>query len=449
MKLKSLSLTLAAIMLLVFNSCKKDTVDVTDLLSSVPSSAAGVIVLNMENMLDDAGCKIKDHVITPSQVVMNLLDKASSQDKEDFLMLFDGSTGIEPKAAVVFYDSNRAFLTFALYDVDKFCSFVEGKSGHKFVDEGSGVKMNGSVAVKGAQAWICLTSGKRLDADAIASYASLGKAQSFLVTPIGEKLLVEENDIRGWALINTFVNELLSRSESSMATLGLGFLFEDAESVKFKVDFKKGELESEAVVLNDKGKPAKYQLPAEKIDVNTLKNLGGSCDAMMAFTINSKLIKKFDQLSSAFGGVMFGNLNDAFKNIDGTVGVITGSNSMEELKGVITTKGEVSQTLKDLISTQIAPISLDGKLLTFGKGNVNGHLDVAECADELKGCCLGIVLDASGLNSVGYDASGMAAGFKNFVLKFKPESGGLEMELEINTADPKENALVTLLKSTK
>lgn len=448
MKLKSLSLTLAAIMLLVFNSCKKETVDVTELLGSVPSSASGVVVMNMESLLDDAGCKIKDHVITPSQEVMNLLDKASSQDKQDFLMLFDGSSGIEPKGAVIFYDSNRAFLTFALYDVDKFYDFVENKNGGKFVDEG-GVKVNGQIAVKGAQAWICLTPGKKIDADAIASYASLAKAQSFLVTKMGEELLIDEEDVRGWALVNTLVNECLGRSDRSMVTLGLGFLFEDAESVKFKVDFKKGELEADAIVLNDKGRPAKYQLPAEKVDVNTLKGLGGTCDALMAFTLNSKLIKKFEQLGAAFGGAMFGDLGDTFKNVDGTVGFITGANNFDDLKGVITTKGDVSKSLKDLISNQLAPVSQEGKLLTFAKGNVNGHLDVAECAEELKGSCLGIVLDASGLNSVGYDASSMSAGYKSLVLKFKPESGGLEMELEINTADPKENALLTLLKSAR
>ena len=363
-------------------------------------------------------------------------------------MLFDGSTGIEPKGAVVFYDSNRAFLTFALYDVDKFCSFIEKKNGGQFTDEG-GVKVNGQVAVKGSQAWVCLTSGKRIDADAIDAYASLGKVQSFLVTPIGEQLLVDEEDVRGWAMINTFVNGLLSRSERSMATLGIGFLFEDPESVKFKIDFKKGELEAEAIVLNDKGKAAKYQLPAEKIDINTLKNLGSTCDAMMAFTINSKLIKKFEKLGDAFGGAIFGDLSDTFKNIEGTIGVITGANSMDDLKGVITTKGDVSKSLKDLISNQISPVSQEGKLLTFSKGNVTGHLDVAECAEELKGSCLGIVLDASGLNSVGYDASSMAPGFKDLILKFKPESGGLELELEINTIDPKENALLTLLKASK
>lgn len=449
MKIKHLSLTIAALMLLVFNSCKKDTVDVTALLGSVPSSAPGVVVLNLGGILEDAGCKVNGHEIKASPEVMNLIEKASPENREDYMMLLDGTSGIDPKGAVVFYDSNRSFLTFALYDVDKFIKFIESKRDKKFEEATSGVKVNGNVALKGSQAWVCLTRGKSIDVDAIAAYATQAKAQSFLVTKMGEQLLVEENDVRGWAMINVFVNEMMNRSNRSMFTLGLGFLFEDAESMKFKVDFEKGEMEAEAVVLNSEGKRAKYLLPSDKVDVNTLKNLGGSCDAMMAFTMNSKLVKKFDQISSAFGGAMFGDLGDTFKNVDGTIGVVTGANGMETLKGVITTKGDVSKSLKDLISNLLAPVSQDGKLLTFSKGDVTGHLDVAECAEELKGCCLGIVVDASGLNNVGYDAPEMAAGFKSLVVKFKPEGGGLEMEFEMNTADPKENALQTFLKDAK
>ena len=447
MKVKNVYLLFLTVLLIGLNSCKKDTVDVTQLLSTVPSSAAGVVVMNLEDMLEDAGCKIKDHVITPSAEILKLIDRTSSQDKKELMMLFDGEGGVEPKGAVIFYDANRVYLTFALYDVKKFCDYVEKNNGTPF-SETSGVKVNGNIAVKGSQAWINIGANKNIDADAIAAYASLGSSQSFLVTPNGEKLLVEEDDIRGWAMINTFVNQMLSRSDRSMFTLGLGFLFEDAESVRFKVDFDKGEMESEAVVLNDKGKPAKYLLPTDKVDVSTLKTLGESCEAMMAFTVNSKLIKKFDQILSAFGGSFFGNLNEMFKNVDGTIGFISGYDNMEAVAGVVTTKGDVSKDLKDLISNQIAPVSQDGKYLRFSKGNVNGSLNVAECADELKGCCLGIVSDASGLNSVGYNENAVP-GFKNLVLKFKPESGGLEIELEIKTSDPKENALLTFLKNSK
>lgn len=444
--MKKIALMLLSLVLIGVTSCKKETVDVTDLLKSVPSSAAGVVVFNMEGMLKDAGCKVKDHEVIPGDEIKKLLSKATTTDEKDFMMLFDGSTGIEPKGAVVFYDANRAFITVALYDVDKFCKFVEDNGKVSFSDEGSGVRVAGNVAVKGAQAWVCLTSGKRIDADAIASYASLSASQSFLVTPIGEKLLTDEDDIRGWAMLDTFMNQMLDRSNRNIFSLSMGFLFEGAESVKFSADFDKGEVEAEAVFLNEKGKPAKYLLPSDKIDVNVLKSLGSTCDAMMAFTVSPKLIKKFDQLGAAFGGALFGDLSETFKNIDGTVGVVLGGAGVgESLNGVVTTKGEVSQTIKDMISTEMGPVKEDGKLLRFSKGDVKGNLSVEECAEELKGCCMGVVVDPSGFNSLGY-SEGAPAGFEKLIFKFKPESGSLEFEIEAKTKDPSQNALLTLLQ---
>lgn len=447
MKLKSLLTLLIAFVLVGLNSCKKDTVDVTHLLSTVPSSAAGVVVFNMEALLDDAGCKVKDHEIIPGKEVKDIIEKADSKDKENYLMMFNGESGIEPKGAVLFYDSNRIFITVSLYDVNKFCNLVEKETGLTFSEEGSGVKVCDNYAVKGAQAWICLSQNKRIDADAIASYASLKESQSFLVTPMGEQLLIEENDIRGWAMISTFVNEMMSRQERGMLSMGMGFLFEDPESVKFKVDFEKGELETEAIVLNDKGRPAKYQLPSEKIDANILKSLGSTCDGMMAFTLNSKLVKKFEQISSAFGGGLFGDLTETLKNVDGTVGVaVSGEGVDESMNGVITTKGDISPMLRDLISRMIAPVSQDGKYLRFSKGDVKGKLTVEECADELKGCCLGIIVDPSSFQTV-TNNSEASVPFRCLSIKFSPESGGLEMEMELKTLDPKENSLLTLLKN--
>lgn len=444
--MKKTLLLLSALLMLGFSACKKETVDVTHLLASVPSSASGVVVLNMEGLLEDAGCKVKDHQITPSPEIMKALEKTTSTEKESFKMLFSGDSGIEPKGAVIFYDSNRTFLTFALYDEAKFEKFVEKHTGQPFVEETGGVKMNGTVALKDAQAWVSI-SGKRIDPDGIAAYSKLKDSQSFLVTTMGEKLLVDESDVRGWAMINVFVSDILNRNERSMFSLALGFLFEDAESVSFKMDFDKGEIESELVVLNDKYKPAKYQLPSDKIDVSVLKELGSTCDGMMAFTLNSKLIKKFDQLGQAFGGALFGDLNEMFKNVDGTVGIVASTKVGEEsYKGIITTKGDIKPALRDFISGMFGTVSQEGKYLTFSKGEVVGKLNVAECADDLKGSCLGMVVDASGLNSV-MSGGNVPSGFSKLVLKFKPESGGLEVDLEVKTADPKENALMTILRS--
>lgn len=443
---KVLYLVLGLVMIGVA-SCKRETVDVTDLLKSVPSSAAGVMVFNVEGILEDAGCKIKDHEVIPGEEMKQLLDKVSESNKEDFMMLFAGGTGIEPKGAVVFYDSNRAFITFALYDVDKFCKFYEEKNGGTFSDAGSGVRVNGNAAVKGAQAWICFSLGKSIDPDAIASYANLASSQSFLVTPLGERLLTDEDDVRGWAMIDVFANQFMSRSDRSMFTLGLGFLFEDAESVKFSADFKKGEMEAEAELLNSKGKPAKYQLPADKVDVTTLKSLGNTCDVMMAFTVSQKLIKKFDQLGAAFGGALFGDLGDTFKNVNGTVGIVSSGDGIDRsLDGVVTLKGDISPVLRDMIAQYMGNVKMDGKLLRFSKGDVQGSLSVAECAEELKGCCLGFVTDASGYNTLGNGGT-VPAGLKSVVLKLKPESGSLEIDLEVKSQNEKENILLTMMKN--
>lgn len=446
--MKKLCLFLSLLVFLVA-SCKKETVDVTDLLKTVPSSTAGVVVFNMEELLKDAGCKVKDHKIIPGKEVEALIKKTSSQNQKDLMMLFEGGTGIEPKGAVIFYDSNRVFLTFALYDVNKFIEFIESQNRGRFESMAGDVKVCGNVAVKGSQAWICITSGKAIDPDAIASYYSLNVSQSFLVSDMGEKLLVEENDIRGWAVLDTFMQQMLDRSQRSMFTLSSGLLFDKPESVEFKVDFKKGELEAEAIILNEKGKPSKYQLPSDKVDVSTLKTLGTNCDAMMAFTVNSKLIKKLEKIGSALGGALFGNLGEVFDNVDGTVGLITSGEGMaDSVNGVITTKGDLSKTLKDMVSEYMGPVSIDGKLARFSKGDVKGTLSVEECAEELKGACLGMVWDAKAFGTSGY-GNYSPSGFSMYVLKFKPESGGLEVEFEAKTSDPSQNALLSLISNRK
>ncbi len=39
------------------NSCKKDSADISDLVSKVPSSAEAVIGINLGSLLEKAGCR--------------------------------------------------------------------------------------------------------------------------------------------------------------------------------------------------------------------------------------------------------------------------------------------------------------------------------------------------------------------------------------------------------
>ena len=86
--MKKIGFLMLALLMLTFNACKKNTVDVTDLLKTVPSSAAGVMVINVESLLDESGCKVKDHEITPSEEVKKLFEKSSGSQKE-YMMLFE------------------------------------------------------------------------------------------------------------------------------------------------------------------------------------------------------------------------------------------------------------------------------------------------------------------------------------------------------------------------
>lgn len=442
--MKKLSFLLLAVILLVANSCKKDTVDVTDLLKTVPSSAGAVVVFSIDGLLSDADCKVKDNVIKPGKQIQALINKAGSVKQKDIMMFFDGSTGIEPKGAVLFSDANRMFVTFALYDVDKFCDFVVSQQGGEFTDAGSGVRVCGTTAVKGAQAWVCVSNYKKIDSDAIAGYSSLNSSQSFLVTPMGEWLLTCEDDVRGWSRLDILMQQMMNRRDRSMMTVGLGFLFDNAESLKFSVDFKKGELEAEALLLNDELKPAKFQFPADKVKESDLKTLGTNCDAMMAFTVSQKMIKKINEISQAFGGFFGLDVKELLKNVEGTVGLVAaGNNNDTYLNGFVTTKGEMSQELKNAISEYLGALNVDGKLVRFKKGAEQGNLSVAQCADLLKGSCFGCVISASEADNFGNMSA--PKGFEYIVIKLEPESGSLELDVEAKTVDPQTNSLLVIL----
>lgn len=439
-----------AMLLLCLSSCKEDRADMSSLLSTVPSSAAGVVSINLKAMLQDVGCKVDGKEIKPGKEITDLMKKLDDKERNDLIRLFNGDTGVSPDCAVIFFDSNRCFLTVSLADVDEFCRFFEEDRGSTFTDAGNNVRICENVAVKGAQAWYCLTPGKRIDADAIAAYSVLKNSQSFLSTEMAGLFINADKDIVGWGNIQTVLSGFMSRSNLSILSIGMGFLFEDAQNLSFSVDFEDAEMEAEVLVLNENGKPAKYLLPADKINLNTIEGLGETCDALFAFTVTPKMVSKFEKIGSAIGGTLFSEIPDLLKNIDGTVAAISSnpdSGGFKSINGVITTKGNVSQELKDMISNGIAPVKEDGKMLRFSDGTVTGHLNVKESAEQIKGSCLGVVVDLNGLGVVNGSIPNIPSTFHSLTFSMNPESGGIEFKLVLNGTDSKENILLTILKS--
>lgn len=303
-----------------------------------------------------------------------------------------------------------------------------------------------NIAVKGNQAWICLSSAKRIDPDAIIGYSGLSKSQSFLNTDMAKVILESENDIVGWGNFNTVMSNILTRQNMSILSIASGFLFEDVDALQFTMDFKKGEMEASAFFLDENGDPAKYLLPAEKINGKALKELGGSCDMLVAFTITPKLVQKIEKLGTALGGGFFGDLKEVLKNIDGTVAFATSSGN-SDYNGLLTTSGPVSDDLKRLFSQNDIPTKEDGDYLRFSKGNVTGGITLDDCAALLKGYTIGLVADFQGMKKAATDYASLPSSMSTVVVGFAPESGSLKLNLELKTADEKENFLLSAIKA--
>lgn len=437
---------ISIIMMLSFASCKEEPVDMTGLLSTVPASTSGVVCIDLQSILKDLGCKINGKKIEAGKELSKIISSMEENEKSFVLKMFDGYSGISPECTVIFYDSNRCFLTVSLADVEGFCSFIENETGSTFSDAGNGVRLCANVAVKGAQAWLCISSNKRIDADAIVAYSSLKRSQSFLNTGMASRFTDTDDAITGWGSINTILSGIMDRGNLSMLNIGLNLFFEESSDLCFSVNFEKGKLEAEAILLNESGKPAKYLLPSEKINISTIENLGESCDALFAMTVTPKLVDKIEKIVSTFSPSFSGLL----KNVDGTVSVIFSnplSGGFGNIKGVIPTKGEVSQELKNFVTTGIAPVTDDGKYLTFSKGEVSGKLSVKECASFIKGSCLGFVADLESLTILDDGIPSTVAQFSNIAFTMSPESGGIEFEIILTGSNQNENILLTCLKA--
>lgn len=446
--MKKLSLWVLSLTLILLTGCKSDRNDLSDLLKTVPSSAAAVIGIHFDDLVEDAGCKIENNQIKPGKELLPLIERMSQGNKKDLQVFLDGDTGISLESAVMFYDAGRTFLTFYLYDNKKFKDFVEKESGATFQEE-AGVQLINNVAYKGNQAWVCLSSYRRIDPDGIAAYADLSESQSYLQNKLAKIILESDEDIVGCGSFNALISNILDRGQATGVSLFSGLLFDDVDALAFNMDFEKGEAEFELSFLNEQGKPAKYLLPAKKIDIKTVKMLEGTCNSLLALTVTPKTFEKLEKLGSAFGGGFFGKLTDSFKNIDGTIAVASSGDDLQNSNGIITTTGEVSADAKSIISNASETMKEEGDYIRFSKGQVSGALSIDNVAELLKDYCLGAVFDMKSVEGkIGFDPK-VAASFSTVTVGLKPDDGGVKLKAEVKAVDQKENILVSLFKAVQ
>lgn len=430
-----------------FSSCTKNATDVSDLVATVPSSASVVMGLNVTSILEKAGCKVDGQNITPSPELSVWVEKRGNGKPEaSALKLFiNGDSGIDPSGAILFMDAYNGYITAMLADTDKFIAFAEQQTGEKFQTADGDVKTSGNIAICGAQMWVCFTSRNTIDARAIHNYSDLDKTQSFSANgDVADEIMSMESDIVGWGSINALMKNSLATSAMLQYNMILGTLYEEPNSLSFKVDFEKGKLVASAIVLDTSGDKAKFLLPVEKIDLSTVESTATTAEAIFALTITKKLTEKIDNLSKSFGGNIFGAFTEALKTVDGTVCVSIGDlhSPDSNISGVVTTDGKDSPKLLDLLSTW-GNTRRDGKLVRFGKGTVSGKLDVKEAAKNFKGAAFGCVLNASDPEMLGSDVVNTVAA------TLSPDGNGIRFNLTLLAANPSENILLSYLKGNK
>ena len=446
------TLLILSLILMMVTSCKKESQEneeqISTLLSTVPAKASGVVVINLEEILKDADYKIENNKLVPGPEVKSIIENLPSYYQE-YISNLPENSGIDLKEMVAFFDSGRFYLTFLLNNENAFIKFVEEITQKEFTKESNGVKMTRDIAVKGSQAWVCLSDNRRVDPELIASYKSLKNEESFESTSMGKKMMNGDNNIIGWMNIGKASEEIMNRQERAQAMLLAGLVFEDPEAVEFTGNLKKGRMETKVTVINSEGQPAKCVLPFEQVDVSTLKKLGSSCDFIGAFTITPALVNKFSRMMESFSGFMGFDINSVLQNINGTIG-LAGNIRNETIAGIITTNGELDQDqigiLKSFNDFGMISINQDGNYLEVSNGLLYGDLGIDECTKALQGCWMGFVLSPQVIaSSDPYVA--IPEEIDYIVFKLQPKSGSAEWVFEIKSENPNENILITLLKS--
>lgn len=433
-----------ALVMPLFNSCKKESASTEDLLSTVPSSAGVVVGVNVKSLLEKIGCKVDGMEITPGKEVSAWLeskkgDKAGLHD--DLQIFMDGESGINPNAAVLFMDAYNYYLTVMIADTQKFMKFVEEKSGSKFEEADKGVQVCGNVAVKDAQAWVCVSSNNTIDAKAIANYASLSEPRSFKSNSFAPNIATMTTDMVVWGDIKSIGDYNPQFQQVLSMGMMTGLTFENPASVAMTVDFLKGKAVLSSKILNDKSEPAKALLPMPKIDVETVKGLGANADAIFAMSITKDVTKKVEKAVSSFGG-MANQIMEILKPLDGTVAVAAGGEGDlgSTMEGVVTTDGEPSRDFMTMLS-QFGTTRIDGKSVRFSRGAVSGGLDIAKVADSFKGASVGFAINMKAREIMG-ENSVMDA----LYLSGKPDGKSVDIEVTLETSDPSRNSLLTLLE---
>lgn len=431
-----LLLTLACV---IVSGCRREkSADVEEIFRTVPATTSFVATIDLKSIAEKTGSEVKDGKLDPSSALGAIVGRdADSRSKRALSILVDPKSGIDYSVAVIFADGATTYLTGMIDNTSDFREYAEQISGLKFADN-NGVSVCGPFACQENRFWLTMSGRHNIDAETIAEYMALTESQSFAgKKDFAGKLVELDHDVQGWADINGAMNVTnMSFQNRALAKVAMETLFSDGGFAGFTLSFDKGEAKAEFKILDSKGKPAKFNFPAGKIDMSVLNRLQGQASTLGAISVPAKMIRQM-QKQTAGTPSMLGIVLSALGPVDGTVAVAADNG---EINGVIATDGGSTADLQSLLRELSMTPSLDGKLLLFKGGQKGGNVKarpVAEMAGMLKGCIAGMVVSGDGMSNPQVDMT---------VITLDSEDGSVMLKMRALMLDKKNNALMSLIK---
>ncbi len=387
--IKYLGLMICLMGIMGIQSCSSDSSsDARSLLETVPADADVVAIVNVEQMLTKAGCKVKGSKIELSsdlqKAIESMKDTATRRQIE---LITSGEAGVSPRAVCIFYGT-RLFLTGHLEDPTAFKTYVEKETGSPFSQD-NGANVNGNIAYIGNQFWIGMP-GLPDGADLV-RYTKLSEKQSMAGHKGADELVSMKEDISGFGFISTLLGTTgRNRAQVSMA---MAALFENASLLGFQGNMKDKSIELEGKLLNADAKPAKFLLPTGKIDVSTVEKVGQKAESLLAAQIPSSLTEKVVKMFASFGGGLPESISAPLLEISGTSVV---ANGPEGVTALISTAKAPTSSLVELVGQLSGEVAtVEGNSIVLNKGKQpGGALDIAAVAKEFKGAMVGFATDA-------------------------------------------------------
>lgn len=439
-----LSLITALLIILgATTSCQRtESADASDLLATVPSDASIVAVANVQAMLEKADCKVSNDQITPSEEITSLVASFKKPtDKAIAEAFFNGKSGIDPSVALIFAEGYYKYVTGIAADPDKFKQTVSSITKQQFAVKDD-IDICANVALKGNQFWVNLDANS-IDPREAKHFATLSKEQSFLSNAASERLSTFESDIVGWANIAGALNSSsVDFQQRAMLQVALQTIFDDAADATFNLTFNKGEMSGSMGILNSKGKPAKFLLASQTLDMKTMESIGGNADILFAMGIPHKLIEQLQKDTQSKSASLLGIYLQALGAINGTVAIASDTDG-NALKGTVTTNGQSTGQLTSFLDGLGLTVKLDGNMLQVSKGQLTGTTPVTELAADLKGAVAGL----AAVNPKPGATTRFEGQLKSFALTLKPASSSIELNFNAKSTQPDQNFLLTILRT--